>query len=353
MGFSVLQNRRTAAIQRKWKYVWMLVALLSGFWLTAGPWMSASSDQKALPAVNSAMRQSVSASSVWHPSRNARLTSAGLQVAIFQRHWADPKPYKQHPKHYLAKHYAPPECQALHANSLLVLGLLYAVIVGPYLGWIAKSSDHPTLHYLAIASCSYFLAEVLLRHPLQHPNKAQPSTFVDSFNSIALPAHRALFALTCLVWAIASYPAQMWQLQNMLGWLTCYRCITVAAERYLADTSACAWLSNKWFCRLSWCCRTAAMLLIMSMDGWSGYASAELVAMLLVIAGIEQNPGPPKRGQQTQQGRNLNSMLVTHSLRKAVCLLTNVSVQLTGICTCCRKRSRCSKNSRRQHPCHT
>lgn len=175
-------------------------------------WMSASSDQQALPAVDSAIRHSVSASSVWHPSRNARLTSAGLQVAIFQRHWADPKPYKQHPKHYLAKHYAPQECQALHANSLPVLGLLNAVIVG--LGWIAKSSDHPTLHYLAIASCSYFLTEVLLRHPLQHPNKAQPSTFVDSFNSIALPAHRALFALTCLVWAIASYPAQMWQLQK-------------------------------------------------------------------------------------------------------------------------------------------
>ena len=293
--------------------------------------MSVSSDQQALPAANSVINHSLSPSSIWHPSQHARLTGAGLQVAMFRRHWADPKPYKQRPKHYLAKPCASPECQALHANSLLVLSLLYALIVGPYLGWIAKSSDHPSLHYLAIASCSYFLAEVLLRHPLQHPDKAQPSTFVDRFNSTALPAHRALYALTCFVWATTSYPAQMWQLQNMLGWLSFYRCITLAAERHLANTAACAWLSNKWFCRLSWCSRTAATLLILSMDGWSGYASAKLIAMLLVIAGIEQNPGPSKRRQQTQQGTDLNNTFVTCSVWKAICLCTNVSVQLTGI----------------------
>lgn len=301
MGKSVLQDRRIRAIQRKWRTAYWLLALLSSFWHTAGPWQSASSDQQQLtqPKAYGSQPSHVLRPDTWHASTNARIIHAGLQVSAFQHHWADPKPYRRRPKHYLAEPHVETVCAA---DSILVVSLLYLLLAAPLLAWIATSNQH-TLKCLAIASFAYFLAQQQLKHPLQQSSRDQSSSFITAFHSYALPAHQALYAVTCLTWASIDYPAPMWQLLRMIGWLCCYRCSSFIAAKYLADVPGSAVLSSKWFCRLASCCRTVAIILIVTVNAWSGYASAKLIALLLIIAGVEQNPGPTKRAEQSQQGK--------------------------------------------------
>lgn len=302
LQMGALRARRLRAIRRKWKYTIMLVALLGVFWLTAGPWLVASSDQQPIaPPIAHTLPTVIIP---WHPSHHARLTHAGMQISAFQHHWADPRVYKRRQKYYLAEPLAQPACTAWSANRFLALSLLYVFGAAPALAWIAWSGQHQ-LQLLAVATCFYFMAEQLLKHPLQPFPRDQPSAFLTTLNRMALPVHRLQYALTCLLWGIINHPAVMGQLQNMLGWLAGYSCITLLAERYLTNVRVSAVLSNKWYCRLSWCCRTAAMLLILSMHSCSEYASAKLIVMLLIIAGIEQNPGPPRKTQQSQQGRSV------------------------------------------------
>ena len=77
-----------------------------------------------------------------------------------------------------------------------------------FTSWLSCQDPEPP--YSTSPGCSYLLVEERCRHPVQHPNKAQPSTSCSKFlDSSALPAHTSLYTLTCLVRAVTSYPAQM------------------------------------------------------------------------------------------------------------------------------------------------
>jgi len=187
------------------------------------------------------------------------------------------------------------------SQQLPVCGfLLYALVAAPALAWLATASEHPILQCLTMAACVYCMAELLHRHPLQQPSKDQPSSLITLHNSTALRCHRALFLLTCLEaclsWGNAYLDMRCLQ-AVILWWWSCYISTTIVSARSLTAR----------MCLCKYLCRTAAVISVVlhawcgNTYAWSEHASRQLIAMLLLIAGIEQNPGPKQK--QTEQGR--------------------------------------------------